>query len=63
MFLPSIRQFSRNSLLSYIQDCHGITEYDLNERDINTKSKEDVAEAIECYGWSTDCHTYLAEGK
>lgn len=57
---PSIRTFTRNSLLAYIQDCHGVQEYDLEERGVNTKSKEDVADAIECYGWAADCFTYCA---
>lgn len=59
MCTPSIRQFSRKSLLSYIVDCHGVTEYDLEERDVNTKSKDDVADCIECYGWSRECFDYL----
>ena len=56
--IPSIRKFSRSTLLAYIQDCHGVNEYDLQEREINTKSKEDVADAIEGYGWAADCFEY-----
>lgn len=59
--IPSIRKFSLTSLLSYIEDCHGLTSYDLRERDINTKSKIDVADAIDCYGWALDCFNYLGE--
>jgi hypothetical protein len=56
----SIRQFSKASLLAYIQDCHGLSPYDLEERDVNTKSKADVADAIECYGWAAECFEYCA---
>lgn len=56
---PSIRTFSLKSLLSYCQDCHGVSAYDLEEREVNTKSKADVADAIECYGWSRECFDYL----
>lgn len=58
--LYSIRHFSCERLLAYMQDCHGLNPYDLGERDINTKSKSDVAEIIECYGWSRDCFDYLS---
>jgi len=57
---PSIRKFSLNALLAYIQDCHGVSSYDLNERDVNTKSKADVADTIECYGWAADCFEYCS---
>ena len=57
--LTQIRQFSRESLLSYIEDCHGLTPYDLEQRDIDTNSHSDVADAIECYGWAPDCQEYL----
>lgn len=56
---PSIRNFTLPSLLSYLADCHGLSSYDLSERDINPKSKADVADAIECYGWAADCFEYL----
>lgn len=56
----NIRRFSLKSLLSYVEDCHGLTAYDLSERDLNTKSKADIAEAIECYGWAADCEAYLS---
>jgi hypothetical protein len=55
---PSIRTISLKSLLAYITDCHGLTVQELADRDINVKSKADVADAIECYGWSTDCFNY-----
>ena len=55
-----IKKFSLPLLLGYIQDCHGVSSYDLNERDINAKSKADVADAIECYGWAQDCFEYLS---
>lgn len=57
---PSIRKFSLQSLLSYIMESHGLTTYDLEQREINPKSKADVADAIECYGWATDCFAYLS---
>jgi hypothetical protein len=57
---PSVRNFSRASLLSYIEDCHGLTPYDLEEREIDTKSRSDVADAIECYGWAADCFGYCS---
>lgn len=56
----SIRKFSLNSLLAYIQDCHGVSAYDLNERDVNTKSKADVADAIESYGYAAECFEYCS---
>lgn len=61
MFTPSIRTFSLSSLLSYLHDCHGLSPYDLEERDIDTESQEDVSDAIECYGWSAECARYLSE--
>lgn len=54
-----IRHFSLKALLSYIEDCHGLTAYDLEQREINTTSKLDVAETIECYGWAGECLAYL----
>ena len=57
---PSIRKFSLSSLLSYCADCHGLSAYDLSERDVDTKSKNDVADTIECYGWAADCFAYLS---
>lgn len=57
---PSIRKFSLKTLLAYIQDCHGVTPYELSEREVNTKSKADVADAIECYGWAADCFGYCS---
>ena len=58
--MVNIRIYSLRALLGYIQDCHGLSSYDLNERDINPKSKADVAEAIECHGWAVDCFDYCA---
>lgn len=58
--MTNIRSYSRDSLLGYLQDCHGLSAYDLHERDVNVKSKADVAEVIECYGWAVDCQQYLA---
>lgn len=54
-----MKKTSLDNLLGYIQDCHGVTPYDLSERDINVKSKRDVWDAIECYGWAKECQEYL----
>ena len=56
---PTVRTFSLKSLLSYLADCHGLSSYDLSEREIEPTSKRDVADAIECYGWAAECHKYL----
>lgn len=60
MLTPSIRKFSIKSLLSYIQDCHGVGADELSDRGINPKSKADIADAIEYSGWGADCFEYLS---
>ena len=61
MLKPSIRKFSLDSLLSYIQDCHGVGADELSDRNINIKSQTYIADVIECYGWSADCFKYLSQ--
>lgn len=45
-------------MIAYLQDCHGLNKYDLEEREVNTKSKADVKDLIESYGWAQDCFDY-----
>lgn len=58
--LTQIRQFTRTQLLSYLEDCHALTADDIENYSINPKSKSDLADAIECYGWAPDCQAYLS---
>ncbi len=55
---PTIRNISLKNLLAYITDCHGLNHQELIDMDVNVKSKADVADAIECYGWAADCFEY-----
>lgn len=54
----NIRRFSLRSLLAYITDVQGVSPQELAERDVNIKSKADVADCIECYGWAAECEEY-----
>lgn len=58
--LTNIQNLPLKSLLAYVQDCHGLTPYDLEQRDINIKSRADVADVIECYGWAAECAAHNA---
>jgi hypothetical protein len=58
----SLDTFDLGSLLSYITDCHGLDEYSLQERGVDTTDKADVIEVISEYGHATECVAYLAVG-
>lgn len=61
MYLSAlVRHLSLQSLLQYIEDCHGLTAYDLEQREINPKSHLDVADAIDFYGWAEACFAYCS---
>ena len=47
-----------NNMLAYLADCQGLNKTDLQDYDINTKSKADVLDAIKSYGWLAEFNEY-----
>ena len=47
------------SMLRYFAERHRYSAYDLEQYEINTKSKADMLDAIKTYGWYYDYLEYI----
>lgn len=51
--MNTLNKLTKEQLLQYTVDCHGLNAYDLGEHDIC--SKAEIIEAIQSYGWEVEC--------